>query len=507
MPSRTTGRRRPPGSCRGSAGALLALLLGACASGGGRAPVAEAGPGVCHPPGGAAARPGTLTVAVPGRVDPLQAPLPTSDAERVLFRQLYATLVRVDCEGRIRPGLAESWSTGADGTRWTFRLDPEARFADGSRVRAADVVAAWHATDVVAGSGGRSPLDGASVSAVSERTVVVTRDDPHPTPAAFAAPRFAVAGSDGRTAWPLPSGTHRPAAADGSDLPGRTIGLAPVPGRASASRLRLVALAGAEARDLVDAGTDVLVTRDPSAAGYAAAARDYRVHALPWDRTWTLLVPGPTADDGEPERWDEVRRGLASGAIPAESRPADPAAAAGGCPAPTGRSPAGRTSAAPGAARDPSAAAGADDGTPHPPSGGPSRERGAIVYPGGEPSGRALAARLAALAGGAGPGGTAVLRILRPGRSTVRTEGLAAAAFRRSLREGRAGAYLLALPRATLDPCRARRSLLRRAPWLRDGGRVVPLVDTRALLVLRRTVAGLGLDWDGTPRFGGAGRP
>src|SRR5439155_19885395 len=49
------------------------------------------------------------TIALGDRVDPANAPHPTNDSERLLFRQLYETLVRVDCEGRVRPGLAASW--------------------------------------------------------------------------------------------------------------------------------------------------------------------------------------------------------------------------------------------------------------------------------------------------------------------------------------------------------------------------------------------------------------
>src|SRR5512134_1217194 len=39
------------------------------------------------------------TVALTDRVDPANAPRPSNDAERVLFRQLYETLVHADCRG------------------------------------------------------------------------------------------------------------------------------------------------------------------------------------------------------------------------------------------------------------------------------------------------------------------------------------------------------------------------------------------------------------------------
>lgn len=470
--------------------ALLGLAVAACASAGGRAPVPDTEAAACRPTGEAAARPATLSVAAAGEVDPLHAPLPTSEAERVLFRHLYATLVEVDCGGNIRPGLAEAWSSDRDGARWTFRLDPDARFADGSRVTAGAVVTAWHENDLAAGVGRRSPLADASVSAPSERTVVVTLEDPVTDPAAFAEPRFAVAGSGGLAGWPAPSGTHRPAAVDGPTLPGRTVGLAPREGASAGSRLRLVAFGTSGARDLLDAGSDLLLTRDPGAARYAGTLSEYRVHALPWDRAWLLAIPGrpDPGPGGDADAWGAVREGLAGEAIPAEARPADGATPRSACPAASPGEPA------------PSA-------DPSGPAGRPARAgSGSIVHPSHEPSGRALAARLAALAGGAGPEGDVVSRALAGGGSALRTEGLGPAAYARSLRRGTATAYLLALPRRPLAPCLQWRELLRRAPWLPDEGRLVALVDTRPFLVLDREVAGLRLDWDGTPRLDGAGR-
>lgn len=507
MPPTTTARtgavrpwRRP------AAVVVLGLSLVACAASGGRAPLAPPEVGACDPTGEAAGRSGTLSVAAAGAVEPLHAPVPTSDAERVLFRHLYGTLVEVDCRGRIRPGLADDWSTDRDGTRWTFRLDPDARFADGTPVTAGAVVTAWHQTDLAAGAGRRSPLDHASVSATSGSTAVVTLASPVPDAALFAEPRFAVTGAGGPSAWPAASGTHRPAAVAGPDLPGRTVGLVSRDGAPGGSSLRLVALGGAGSRDLLDAGGDLLVTRDPGAARYAGSLPGYRVHPLPWDRMWTLALPGRS--DGGPASggagWTAVREGLAGEAIPSEARPAEgglPWAACTAADTGTGGEPSARVGAASPVEARTSGAVSPDeavsDRAPPP---------GAVVYPVGEPSGRALAARLAALAGGAGPEGEVVARELAAGNSALRTEGLGPSAFERSLRRGSAAAYLLALPRRPLAPCLLRREVQRRAPWLPADGRLVPLVETRPSLVVARDVAGLRLDWDGTPRLEGAGR-
>src|SRR5262245_19736388 len=39
------------------------------------------------------------TVALNDRINAANAPRPSNDGERLLFRQIYETLVRVDCEG------------------------------------------------------------------------------------------------------------------------------------------------------------------------------------------------------------------------------------------------------------------------------------------------------------------------------------------------------------------------------------------------------------------------
>src|SRR6266498_525478 len=62
-------------------------------------PRSLAAPSACDLPGDSTAAPDTLTVAASGAIDPAHAPSPVTPAERVLFRQLYETLLRSDCEG------------------------------------------------------------------------------------------------------------------------------------------------------------------------------------------------------------------------------------------------------------------------------------------------------------------------------------------------------------------------------------------------------------------------
>ena len=87
------------------------------------------------------------TIALVERIDPSHAPYPSNESERLLFRQLYETLVRVDCNGRVRPGLAASWRLDADGRTWIVTLRDGARFADGTAVTAGAVRASWARDD------------------------------------------------------------------------------------------------------------------------------------------------------------------------------------------------------------------------------------------------------------------------------------------------------------------------------------------------------------------------
>src|SRR2546428_13000975 len=76
-------------------------------------------------------------------MDQANAPQPSIESERLLVRQLYETLVRVDCNGRVGPGLAASWRLDANRNTWIVTLRDKARVSDGTPVTAADVVSDW----------------------------------------------------------------------------------------------------------------------------------------------------------------------------------------------------------------------------------------------------------------------------------------------------------------------------------------------------------------------------
>lgn len=64
----------------------------------------------CTLPGGPVAPGGSFTIALVDSVRPHLAPVPRNRAERLVFAQLYETLVRVDCNGAAAPGLASQWT-------------------------------------------------------------------------------------------------------------------------------------------------------------------------------------------------------------------------------------------------------------------------------------------------------------------------------------------------------------------------------------------------------------
>ncbi len=59
------------------------------------------------------------------------------------LRQVYECLATIDQQGRIQPGLAQSWSWSPDRRTITFRLRPGVRFSDHSILSSQDVAFSW----------------------------------------------------------------------------------------------------------------------------------------------------------------------------------------------------------------------------------------------------------------------------------------------------------------------------------------------------------------------------
>ena len=401
----------------------------------------------CAPSGADATRvPDTLVIGVSGVVDPAHAPIPDSDAERIVFRQLYETLIRLDCAGQAKPGLADSWSASESGKRWTFTLRDGATFSDGSPVTAADVIASWQ-SHVWAGP------HGFEVAAEGERVIGVRLREPTSTvPLVFADPELSVSRVVPDRDWPVGTGTYT------ADTSGGRVIVTPLRGGQPVLELR--SSGAGDARDLLDAGVDLLVTDDPAVLSYAAGRPGTTATPLPWDRTYVLL--GVAGFSGIS---DYQRAGLARDAVRVAARPAAAASqfwwfAFAAC-------------------RD----------TPPPFAGSapPRSSRGALAYADDDRPARDLAERLVAL-GTIGP-------------VAGRALGVPAADFAMALATGGSLHYVVSLPRVALDPCAEVRRLMRRVPWLAAAGAgLEPLVDTRRHVIVRRGAAAFTVDWDGILR-------
>jgi hypothetical protein len=201
-------------------------------------------------------------------------------------------------------------------------------------------------------------------------------------------------------------------------------------------------------RDALDRGAGLVVTRDPALVDYVAARPEFSAFPLPWSRTYVLVQPA-AARPIDMVRGDAERRSLARDAVSADARAAEPPFwwnEVAACPSGLASGP------IPGSSR--------------------------VAYIRGDGVAQGLAERIVALAG-SGTG--------------LRAAALEPAEFARLLRTGADPAYVVALPRHTLAPCRD-------ASLWPSGARLLPLIDTRAYAIVRKGAPPLTVDWDGTVR-------
>ena len=99
---------------------------------------------------------------------------------QIYMTGVYETVVEIGPDNKnIRPGLAKSWEVSDDQTRFTFHLDPAARFSDGSPVEAKDVKWSWERLHNVKGGAAYLADAIASVEAPDPHTVVATMAAPN----------------------------------------------------------------------------------------------------------------------------------------------------------------------------------------------------------------------------------------------------------------------------------------------------------------------------------------
>jgi hypothetical protein len=433
-------------------------------------PTHEVVPDECAliPPGGES----IATVGLTERIDPSHAPRPTNPGEQLVFRHLYETLVRVDCMGRVRPGLARSWQleprfrlADSNVRSWTVTLRENARFDDGTPVTAAAVHASWSQNARPGGSGQYVSRLINWVHEIDDRTLVIQLNDVRPdAPAALAHPDLAVARPVADSPWPLgtrsrsleTTGVARGSAV--SEITVRRNVLPPL-------RFRI---APGDPRDLLDAGVDLLVTRDPATLRYAATLPDLQRVPVPWQRTYVYVSAGRWPSS--PSLSEEARQALAADAVRGEARGAQGPfwfETAECQPAPIGGM------------------------SPHVPM-------PRIVYDAADPVARDLAERFVALAGASGQAATAFLDAVlpdRPRRAFERAAGLTGEALVKARGQGTDAGYIAFVDSRPFEPCNAKYTLLDAVPWART---ILPLVDIRMQAVVRRGRSGLTTDYDGS---------
>jgi hypothetical protein len=387
-------------------GALAGIAATGCSAGGGRRPQPPPEPqprrSACVIAGDSAAPSPMITAAFDD----------AGDAGRALLATSRLAPLRLDCEGRPLPGLAVAWSRDTSGRFWTFELDPRASADSSARWTASTLAAAWRADPAASAALRWSGVT--SLVPLDDRRLVAALESPSfEVPRLFADRSFAVP-------------------------------------RTPAPELTLAPSISGDLRDAIDQGTDLVQTTDPALLDYARRRPGVTAVALPWYRTYVLLLPARSAGVGPaiPADTAGFQAGLARDAVRADARAAagpfwwDARAACAEQPAPKPR-------------RAPT---------------------GAIAYPAQDSVARDLAERIVALAGG-----------------NVTARGLAADSFGVALRLETERGYVLGLPRQALVPCRESAGWPPRAA-------VVPLVDARPYAVLRRGGPALVVEWDAAVR-------
>jgi hypothetical protein len=408
------------------------------------------------------------TVAISGPIDPSNAPHPSNESERLLFRQLYETLVRVDCQGRLGPSLATSWRLDANGRTWMVTLRENARFSDGTPVTAADVLASW----ARGGIGGelRPPVARLveSVAVAGDRALAITlRSRRADLPIALAHSDLAIARSVPDSTWPL--GTRSSRILPAGQRPVTRAATSITVTRDNLPAIRFL-LAPSDPRDLLDEGVELVLTRDPATLDYAATLPQFQSVPLAWQRTYVLLTPGRSRS--APFLAEDARQVLADDAVRGEAR---------GARGPFWWQMVPDCEVVPSPPRDQS----------------PPIPR--IVYDASDAAARDVAERFVGLVRASGPAATRFLDALlpdRPRRTYQRAAGLRGDALSLARRLGTDAGYVMSFDNRPVDPCRDLQALMDGVRWL-DPETIVPLVETRLRAIVRRGRSGVEVEWDG----------
>ncbi len=269
--------------------------------------------------------------------------------------------------------------------------------------------------------------------------------------------------------WPVGTGTYSPV----RSANGQISALVPTAGL-RAQHIKLRVHAGGDERDALDSGADLMVTTATQTTTYARVHPDFDVVPLPWNRTYVYLSASARSSTAAPQ----LAHTLARDAVPTEARPS---------PGPYWWLPER-------ACREPAKVTAVPA----------TRRTNRVVYDASDPVARAIAERLVALADTRAAAAPAELTdhfgdlvtLPQPPRATA----MARDDLLASLTSGVELGWVLALPLPAYNGCPENVSPLGEVPWA-TGETIVPLIDTRAHLIVRRGSASIVLGGDGRIRI------
>lgn len=181
------------------------------------------------------------------RLDSVHVWLPPSEegwTYVVRLGSIRETLVTFDCTGRMAAGLATAWNMDNTGMRWTFRL------RDGAGVTTDAIAQHWRTLDL-------RGVDTVRVVTAHEIEFLLNEDSGDPRHM-FASPEYA--------------------------MPSTIV-------NASKIVIQPVRNQDSDVRDLLDRGVDLVVTADPGAIEYAEQHPDFVARPLTWQQTYGLFLP------------------------------------------------------------------------------------------------------------------------------------------------------------------------------------------------------------------------
>lgn len=131
-------------------------------------------------PGAVSAQEGALVIARQMDINSLDPARAFCDTCQIYVSNVYESLVGLGPDNKtLVPRLATKWEANSDQSQFTFTLDPEAKFSDGSPVEAKDVKWSWERLKNIKGSPSFF-MDGVtSIETPDAHTVVVTLAGPN----------------------------------------------------------------------------------------------------------------------------------------------------------------------------------------------------------------------------------------------------------------------------------------------------------------------------------------